>query len=65
MTHNLHEFVPLFTLYLNVQNAQNPSRKHFEKTNTFPGSKEKPQCHSIPVAHFCFTYYQHGNFPNG
>ena len=42
MTNNLHEFVPPFTLYLNVENAQNPAWKHFEKTNikvlnnTFP-----------------------------
>ena len=33
MTNKLHEFVPPFTLYLNIQNAQNPARKHFEKTN--------------------------------
>ena len=35
MTNNLHEFVPPFTLYLNVENAQNPVQKHFEKTNLF------------------------------
>ena len=34
MTHKLHEFVPPFTLYLNVENAKNPGWKHFEKTNT-------------------------------
>ena len=33
MTHNLQEFVPPFSLYLNIENAQNPARKHFEKTN--------------------------------
>ena len=35
MTHKLHivKFVPPFTLYFNVENAQNPGRKHFEKTN--------------------------------
>ena len=26
--------MPPFTLYLNVENAQNPAEKHFEKTNT-------------------------------
>ena len=31
MIHMLHEFVPPFTQYLNIENAQNPSRKHFEK----------------------------------
>ena len=31
MTRNLHEYVPLFTLYLNVENA----RKHFEKATGF------------------------------
>ena len=30
----LHEFVAPFTLYLNVENAQNPAQTHFEKTNT-------------------------------
>ena len=33
MTHNLHEFATPFTLYLNDENAQNPTQKHFEKTN--------------------------------
>ena len=33
MINNLHDFVPPFTLYLNVENAQNPVQKHFEKTN--------------------------------
>ena len=32
MSHKLHKFVPPFTLYLNAENAQNPARKHFEKT---------------------------------
>ena len=35
MTHNLHEFVPPFTLYLTIENAQNPEGKHFEKTSMF------------------------------
>ena len=30
MTHNSHEF----TLTLNIENAPNPARKYFEKTNT-------------------------------
>ena len=34
MTHKLHKFVPPFTLHFNVETAQNPARKHFEKTNT-------------------------------
>ena len=34
MTSNLHEFVPTFPLYLNIENVQNPAQKHFEKTNT-------------------------------
>ena len=34
MTNDLHEFVPPFTLYMNVKNVQNPAWKHFEKTNT-------------------------------
>ena len=34
MIHHLHEFATPFTLYLNVANAQNPVRKHFDKTNT-------------------------------
>ena len=34
MTHKLHEFMPPFTVYLNVENAQISARKHFEKTNT-------------------------------
>ena len=33
MTHNLHEFLPSFTVYENVENAQNPAKKRFEKTN--------------------------------
>ena len=33
MIHNLHQFVPSFTLNLNAEYAQNPARKHFEKTN--------------------------------
>ena len=33
MTHHLHEFVLPFMLYLNVENAQNPAQKHFDKTN--------------------------------
>ena len=33
MIHKLHEFVPPFTLYLRSENARNPARKHFEKTN--------------------------------
>ena len=33
MIHKLHEFVPPFTLYLNVENAKIPARKHFEKTS--------------------------------
>ena len=33
MTHKLHKFVPQFTLYFNVENAQNSVQKHFEKTN--------------------------------
>ena len=33
MTFHLHEFVPTFTIYLNVENDQNPVRKQFEKTN--------------------------------
>ena len=33
MAHNLHEFGPPFTLYLNIKNAQNPARKYFEKNN--------------------------------
>ena len=33
MTHHLHEFAAPFTLYLNIPNAQNPVRKHFDKTN--------------------------------
>ena len=32
MTHKFHEFVPPFTLYLNIENTQNPAWKHFEKT---------------------------------
>ena len=31
--HNVHESVSPFTLYLSVQNAYNPGRKQFEKTN--------------------------------
>ena len=34
MTHKLHAFTLYFTLYLNIENAQNPVWKHFEKTNT-------------------------------
>ena len=34
MIHHLHEFVSPFTLYLNVENAQTPMRKHLDKTNT-------------------------------
>ena len=34
MMHKLHEFVPPFTLSLNVENAQYPAGKHFEKCNT-------------------------------
>ena len=33
MRHHLHEFVRPFTLYLNVENATNPTWKHFDKTN--------------------------------
>ena len=33
MTHKLHAFVPPFTLFSNIENSQNPARKHFEKTN--------------------------------
>ena len=33
MTHNLPDSVSHFTLYLNVEDGQNPARKHFEKTN--------------------------------
>ena len=33
MTINLHEYVPPLTLYLNIENAHNPARKHIEKTN--------------------------------
>ena len=33
MTNNLHDFVPPFTLHLNTENAPNPARKHFEKTD--------------------------------
>ena len=35
MTHNLHEFVSPFILYVNIEKAQNPAQKHFEKTNMF------------------------------
>ena len=34
MTTNLYEFMPPFPLYLNLVNAQNPARKHFEKTSS-------------------------------
>ena len=34
MPHKLHEFVPLFILYLTDENGQNPAQKHFEKTDT-------------------------------
>ena len=34
LKHKLHEFVPLFTLNLSCENVYNPTRKHFEKTNT-------------------------------
>ena len=34
MTHNLQKIVTPFTLYLNVENAQNPAQKRFEKTQT-------------------------------
>ena len=34
IAHKLHEFVPPFTLYMSVENAQKPARKHFDKTNT-------------------------------
>ena len=33
MTTNSYELVPPFPLYLNVENAENTARKHFEKTN--------------------------------
>ena len=33
MTHHLHEFMPPYTLHLNVENAPNPTRKQFDKTN--------------------------------
>ena len=29
MTHNLHEFVPAFILYLNVKNAPNLGRNYY------------------------------------
>ena len=32
MTYNLHEVVPLFSLYLNVENTQHSARKHFDRT---------------------------------
>ena len=35
MTHKLHEFVPPFILCLNLENAQTPVQKHFEKTNMY------------------------------
>ena len=35
MKHKLHEFVPPFTVYFNTENAQNPVRKHFKKTNPY------------------------------
>ena len=31
MVYKLHEFVPSFTLYLNVENAQNPAQKYLKK----------------------------------
>ena len=31
--HKLQNFVPPFTLYLDAENAPNPGRIHFEKTN--------------------------------
>ena len=34
MTHKLHAFVPPCSLSLNFENAPNPARKHFEKTNS-------------------------------
>ena len=34
MIDHLYKFVPPFTLYLNVENAPNPVRKYFDKTNT-------------------------------
>ena len=34
-THLLHEFVPPFTLYLTIDNAQNPVQKRFHMTNIF------------------------------
>ena len=34
MTSHLHEFVPTFTLYLNIENAPSPAEKHFDKTNS-------------------------------
>ena len=30
MMYKLHEFVPSFTLYLNVEKAQNPAQKHLK-----------------------------------
>ena len=33
LIHKSHQFVPSFTLNLNFEYAQNPARKHFEKTN--------------------------------
>ena len=58
MTNKLHKFVPPFTLYLNVENAQNPVQKEFEKTNIYfeltyesacsqPGVLNKIVCHTI------------------
>ena len=33
MAFHLHEFVPTFTLYLNVEDAQKLARKQFKETN--------------------------------
>ena len=37
VANNFHKFVPPFTLYFNIKNAQNPAWKHFEKTNSYKG----------------------------
>ena len=34
MTTYLYEFVYPFPLYVNVENAKNPARKHFKKTSS-------------------------------
>ena len=55
MTNNSHEFVPPFSLYLNVENAPNPARKHFEKAN---------RINMIPTLRLCMYPCKNNQFSN-